>query len=304
MLVGSIPFKQLQNKLKKEGLNIKIGPFHINLTSRLPELARNLSVFYSDYPLYSSLEITDYHIELKSPSLLRNHIRSQVVFSFDGHVPFKPLPKEQSFAMFEWGLNWCIANHAHQYLIVHAAVVEKEGRAIIFPGSPGSGKSTLCAGLVSQGWRLLSDEMALLSLEDGLITPVPRPVSLKNQSIDIVKSLSDQIYVGESVYDTSKGTVAHMKVPSQDIEMSVERATAHAVVFPKYQAGSKTLLTPLSKGYTHLYLAENSFNYSVLGETAFHALTRMIDTCACYNFTYQHLPEAYLTMDSILRASK
>ncbi len=303
MLVGSIPLKQLQNKLKKQGLNIKIGPFNINLTSRLPDLARNLHCFYGNYPVYSAEDVTDYHIELKSPSFFRSLIRSQVIFSFDGHIPFKPLPKDQSFAMFEWGLNWCIANNAHQFLIIHAAVVEKEGKAIIFPGSPGSGKSTLCAGLVSQGWRLLSDEMALLSLNDGLIVPVPRPVSLKNQSIDIVKSLSDEVYVGDCVYDTTKGTVAHMKVPLHDVNRSDECATAHAIVFPKYRAGSKTFLAPLSKGYTHLYLAENSFNYSVLGETAFYALTRMIDTCACYNFTYEQLPEAYSTMDSILKTS-
>ena len=71
----------------------------------------------------------------------------------------------QGFAMFEWGLNWVVANHAHQFAIVHAAAVEKDGRGFIFPGAPGSGKSTLCAALVSRGWRLLSDEMAMISLD-------------------------------------------------------------------------------------------------------------------------------------------
>jgi predicted ATPase len=30
---------------------------------------------------------------------------------------------------------------------------------VILPAPPGSGKSTLCAALVTRGWRLLSDEL-------------------------------------------------------------------------------------------------------------------------------------------------
>ena len=55
-------------------------------------------------------------------------------------------------------------------------------------GLPGSGKSTLAAGLVYRGgWRLLSDELALLSLGDGAVSALPKPISLKNESIAIMK---------------------------------------------------------------------------------------------------------------------
>ena len=143
----------------------------VNLSSSLPNIAENLRDLYGAYTL-EDIHRVDFHIALQSPSIIRRWIRPQATFSFDGYLPFKPLPQTQSFAMFEWGLNWCVANNAHQYLVIHSAVVEKNGKAIIFPGTPGSGKSTLCAGLVSQGWRLLSDEMALLSTETGLITPI------------------------------------------------------------------------------------------------------------------------------------
>src|SRR3546814_15972535 len=83
--------------------------------------------------------------------------------------------------MLEWGLNWCIGAHGHQFLIIHAAVIERNGLAAILPGAPGSGKSTLTACLVHNGWRLLSDEMALVSLQDGGLTALARPISLKNR---------------------------------------------------------------------------------------------------------------------------
>src|SRR3546814_5884714 len=52
---------------------------------------------------------------------------------------------------------------------------------IFLPGAPGSGKSTLTACLVHNGWRLLSDEIALVSLQDGGLTALARSISLKNR---------------------------------------------------------------------------------------------------------------------------
>lgn len=300
--ISDLPTRKLTQQLRNEGVNIKIGSFTINLSSTLSYITNNLQTHYGSYHLATEQDTTDFYINLDAPSLVRRWLKPQVTFSFDGQIPFKPLPQSQAFAMFEWGLNWVVANNAHNYLIIHAAVLEKNGKAFIFPGSPGSGKSTLCAGLVTQGWRLLSDEMALLSLENGQLTPIPRPISLKNQSIDIIKSIPGDFFVGAPVHDTAKGTVAHMSAPKNSVERSDELAKPAAVIFPKYSNGADTDLSPLSKGRTFLALAENSFNYHVLGDTAFSALTTMIDQCQCYNFTYQHLDSAYETMDRLINA--
>ncbi len=302
MLLSATPHQQLSDQLAGEGVNLKIGPFHINLTSTLPGVADNLFHLYGAYPIQSSTELIDFYIQLKAPSAIRRWIRPQATFSFDGHLPFKPLPQRQSFAMFEWGLNWCVANNAHQYLVIHSAVVEKNGKAFIFPGTPGSGKSTLCAGLVSQGWRLLSDEMALVSITTGLITPIPRPISLKNESIEIVKSLSNELYVGKPIHDTAKGDVAHMRPPQSSVEKNDVQATPAAVIFPKYRKGAHTELSTLSKGRTFLKLAENSFNYHILGSMGFNVLTNLVEQCQCFNFTYQNLDEAYSTLGNLINA--
>ncbi len=302
MLLSSIPPRKLKQQLAEEGINLKIGPFVVNLSSTLPKVAENLSDLYGAYTLEDSHRV-DFHIALQSPSIIRRWIRPQAIFSFDGHLPFKPLPQTQSFAMFEWGLNWCVANNAHQYLVIHSAVVEKNGKAIIFPGTPGSGKSTLCAGLVSQGWRLLSDEMALLSTETGLITPIPRPISLKNESIDIVRSFAnDDIFVGTPVHDTAKGSVAHMCAPTSSVARSDEPAMPAAIIFPKYRKGANIELSPLSKGRTFIELAENSFNYHILGSTAFSVLTAMLDQCECFRLSYHNLDDAYATLGNLIDA--
>jgi len=71
--------------------------------------------------------------------------------------------------------------------MLHAAVLEKNGRAVVLPGDPGAGKSTLTAALMLSGWRLLSDEITLVDRDDGLLVGLARPVSLKNASIDVIQ---------------------------------------------------------------------------------------------------------------------
>jgi hypothetical protein len=71
-----------------------------------------------------------------------------------------------------------VAEHALDLVFIHAAVVEVAGRAIVLPGRSLSGKSSLCAALVSLGAAYYSDEYAVLGI-DGRVFPYARPMSLR-----------------------------------------------------------------------------------------------------------------------------
>ena len=267
------------------------------MQSTLPQVARGVAQLYADFPLSPPGQFIDFRIKLASPSILRRWFRPQVNFALDDTLPFKPLPIEQSFAMFEWGLNWVVANHAHQFAIVHAASVEKNGRALILPGAPGSGKSTLCASLICRGWRLLSDEMALISLTDGLIWPIPRPVSLKNASIDIIRRFSAEAVFGDVVSDTAKGDIAHMRPPTASVNAARTPAALFAVVFPTYRTGATTEYLEISKAQTVMRLAENCFNYPVLGAAGFNCLADAVDQAHCRTLIYSDLDEVIAMLE-------
>jgi HprK-related kinase A len=214
-------------------------------------------------------------------------------------VPFKPLPYQQAFPMMEWGLNWCISNHAHQYLILHSAVVEKNGIAVILPAPPGSGKSTLCAGLVNRGWRLLSDELGLISLKNLELVPLARPVNLKNESIEVIKQFAPQATFTREFADTNKGTVALMQAPTTSVARSEELVKPACIIIPVYTPGAATHLEHESKGNMFMHVADSAFNYSLLGLTGFETLVKLIDRCDCYTFTYSNLQEATITFDEL-----
>jgi len=208
----------LRQQLAGSGMWLRTGPFSLRVRSRLPTVAEGLTQLYGQFEVRNSHEaFADFHVELNASSRLRRWLRPQVSFSFDGAQPFKPLPMDQAYPMLEWGLNWCVSMHAHHYLIIHAAVVEKQGLAAILPAPPGSGKSTLTAGLVLSGWRLLSDELTLIDRRTGLLHALPRPVSLKNQSIDVIREFSPEAFINRVSHDTAKGSVAHMRPPRDSV---------------------------------------------------------------------------------------
>ena len=266
-------------------------------------MVTGIGLLYADYPLTEQSDFADFHVSLVSPANLRHWFKPQALFLFDGIPIFKPLPLDQAYPMLEWGLNWCVYSHANDYLIIHAAVVERGGYAAILPAPPGFGKSTLCAALVNRGWRLLSDELALVRVSDGSLIPLPRPVSLKNKSIAIIRDYAPNAVLSPPVSDTLKGIVAHMKAPADSIRCATKTAQAAWVIFPNYQAGSPARLETLPQSCAFMRVADNAFNYSRLGVTGFETMAGLIDTCQCYDFTYSNLDDAIETFSALKPSS-
>jgi len=290
--LNSLGLTHLNQRLQsQQGLLFDIGPFRVGVKSRLPDIGAHVADMYGDYRISDS-DFADLHFSVDTPRNLRALWRKQVSFKFDDESPFKPLPYAQARPFFEWGLNWCIATTAHQYLIIHAAVVAKHDCCVLIPGHPGAGKSTLCAALVAAGWRLLSDEMALIAMDTGLIWPVPRPISLKNASIEIIRTRNPEIFLGPPVTDTLKGTVAHMRAPRDSIMAAHIPATAAWVVYPGYQAGIALAAEPVSLCHSILKLADDSFNLPLLGGTGFEVLADVAAHCSSYKLHYSDLDEA------------
>ncbi len=304
MKLGELSLPAIRRQLASDGLTLQIGPFSFRLLSLIDLIAEGLSTLYSDYSVLDNSHFVDYEVRIIRQEGLRGWLKPQAVFEFDGIQPFVPLPLDHAFPLLEWAMNWCISIHAHHFLLLHSAVIEREGCAVIMPAPPGSGKSTLCAALVHRGWRLLSDELALISLEDASITPLGRPVSLKNRSIDVIRDFVPGATFNRITHETSKGSVTHLKVPTEHVRRIEEVASPRWVVFPKYVPGSEPKMAPRSSADSMLNLARNSFNYMVLGRTGFEVLSKVIDASDCYDFEYSQLDDAIVAFEQLLDTRK
>ncbi|NOR79720.1 MAG: HprK-related kinase A [Methyloprofundus sp.] len=300
MKIRDISFNLLARKASSsDGLCVDMGPFVVRLRTQERCFLRTFALLYQDFQL-SADKFIDFHIDMRRPTGYRRWVNTQVIFSIDGQIPFEPFPLSHAMPLFEWGLNWCIAHRAHQYLMLHAGVVEKQCKAIIFPALPGSGKSTLSAALGLRGWRFLSDEFGLVRGCDGLLQSIPRPVPLKNESIQVIQDFSSSAILGPLFPKTRKGTVAHLQPPSASVEQCKQVAKPAILIFPLYQAGSETVFTEISNHYAFLRLSTNAFNYEVMGLTGFERVRDIIDSCACFNLVYSDLDDVINRLDEMI----
>ena len=301
MLAG-LTVEACRQRLADRGLLLKTGPFTVEVRSDIDGFTRLLRQFYGQFPVVEAPAIADFHVRVLRPGGIRGWWRPQVQFLLDGQSPFQPFQLSHAFPLFEWGLNWGIAMQAHQFLMLHSAVVERAGKVLILPAWPGCGKSTLCAALVSRGWRLFSDEFGLLRLADGQLVPLPRPTPLKNKSIDVIRDFAPDAILGPAFHGTRKGTVAHLQTPAASVAQAHIPAPPGWLVFPRYRAGAPLHLKPIDMPQAFLKLVNNSFNYRLLGLQSFQAVTRLVRHCDRYILSYSDLDEAIDTLNQLADA--
>ncbi len=177
---------------------------------------------------------------------------------------------------------------------------EKNKHAIVMPARPGAGKSTLTAGLVSRGWRLLSDELALICPETQELVGLSRPVNLKNESISIIKQFAPEVLFSDEIKDTNKGTVSLMQAPAKSVERAGERAKISCFVIPEYVSEHATQLDRLNKAEMFMHIADNAFNYSLHGLSGYKTVARILEFADAWQLTYSELGEAINVFDKMV----
>jgi HprK-related kinase A len=297
-LVSSLSSDALRGALAGKGLRLRTGPVTACVRSRLEIVAAGIERHYAHHGVEHDDSFVDFHVSVEHVRSLRRWLKPQVIFRIDGESPFNPLPADQAFAMLEWGLNWCISSHCHQYLTIHCAVVAKGSHALLMPAPSGSGKSTLCAALALSGWRLLSDELALIDPKTLTIASLARPVSLKNKSIDVTRSRAGPHALGSTVHDTVKGTVAYLTPPREAVRDGTP-ATPRWVLVPTYDEQARgTTLDGMTRGATMMQLIDNAFNYSVHGEHGFETLSRVVQGCEGWRLRYADIDDALARLEA------
>lgn len=116
-----------------------------------------------------------------------------------------------------------LAHHAHLVLVnaaaaladgcrvLHAGALVSADRALLVVGRSGWGKTTLTTALLQRGWRLLSDDFAVLR-PTGVVTPFPRRLNLTDGSL---ARLGLEPPEGTPVIETAGGTRKWMVDPER-----------------------------------------------------------------------------------------
>lgn len=268
----------------KHRCHLRVGPvtFRIGSDWRTPIAA--LRALYADYP-DASARVPDYTVRLEARPKWRRFVRPSVHIRGDHMLPEAlPLPLAQGLLAAEMAMNLHMALGARHHLLLHAACLERDGRALIPTGESGSGKSTLSALLGARGWRFMGDEFALIDPESGTAIPFPRPVSLKNASIAEVERHVRDARWGPLLTGTPKGDVRHLApAPSALAAMDVPARPA-LLLFPRFGVPAATRPVPAAEVFVRLTQA--STNYVALAERGYRALAELVRSVPAYAIDY------------------
>jgi len=301
MRIGDTAPERLRSLLRGGGLDLEIEPFVVRLRSPVPGMAEAIARLYPDHAL-AETPFADFHVAVTPSGFLSRYVPRRIRFVSEGQSSFHPLPLDQAYPAFEWGLNWCVVSHINTFLLIHSGVLARDDRAVLLPGEPAAGKSTLTAGLMLRGWRLFSDELALVEPGTNRLRPMVRPVNLKNESIDIIRRFSIDAILNKKTPDTTKGTVSHLRPTAASVAAGALPARVAWVVFPRFTRGAtRPRLAPVSRPQAFMRLADLSFNYATLGLAGFETLKAVVSGAKCYDLAFGSLEDGMAGVEAVAR---
>jgi HprK-related kinase A len=280
----------------KHSLALQIGPVAFRVGSAWPQPLDALRDLYAGYPQPDG--VCDFTVRLEPEKPSRRWVRPSVAIHGDYTLPdAAPMSLDHGLLAAEMGMNLQMALGQKNYLLLHAASVEKDGRALILTGESGAGKSTLAAMLGERGWRLMGDEFALLDLEDGMLRAFPRAISLKNGAIRIMEREAPPERFGPRLEGTPKGEIRHLRPNAAALAAMAEPARPALILFPRFGAAADA--RPVGQAEVFMRLTQASTNYVALGAAGFAALTRLIEQCPAAAIDYPDAETALATVDAL-----
>lgn len=272
---------------KPEVRHYRIGPVPVSLASILTGVATD---FHELYRAYSIEEPTgnEFAIEVIVKRSARSLRRYYHVVA-NGESLFAMRSENEVLPHVEWAINTMVATRLSEYLQIHASVVARDGVAIICPGQPGQGKTTLAAALLSRGWSYLSDEFALLDPETRLLEPYPKALCIKAGSFEVLRRLRLPIDTDRVYYKGEKGQVTLLNPLRIRPDVVAGPCRVGMVVFPEINRSTTPVIERVSRAQTVFELTRCAFNFGRFRATGFNLLADVVERAGCYRLRCGHL---------------
>jgi hypothetical protein len=173
--------------------------------------------------------------------------------------------------------------------VCHAGGVSVDGRAVLLPADPESGKSTLTAGLVRAGFAYVSDEGVAFVAGTTHIEPYAKPLTLDPGSWELFPELEPVADFATDAYRRDQWQVPPTAFRPDAVSGPCD---ARFVVFPKYVEGARTELMPVSRAEALVELAKNTFRFNTRSRAALQELDPVVRACACHRLVVGDLDTA------------
>ena len=176
---------------------------------------------------------------------------------------------------------------------IHAAGLSSGGQGLLFTGTTGAGKSTLCVALLRAGFGLLGDDTLFLSQSEAGIRAqaFPDEIDVTEQTLGFFSELS-------ALTDARKNLRNKTQVAAERVYQSrwVESCIPRVLIFPRVANKPASVLKPFDPEQALMELATNIMLTEARSSQAhLDALGGLIRQCKCYRLEtgrdFDTLPE-------------
>lgn len=257
----------------------EIHSFNFSISTRCRELEAGLA---SLYPALSSAPgkcSAEWSVESRKGR--KKTARSYLSYE-DGNLIHQTQSIEDALDYLEWRITTRILQNLKQFIQIHAAGVERGGKALLLVGPSGSGKSSLALCLLRRGWKCMSDEVVLLDAGCGSVLPFPRSFHADFSAMKIFHDLVAK--QGDTAFRDSSGK---MRLdPSFALEDWVaEPSPPGWIVFPDYQPGHSGEIEPVGETEALSLMLSQAINLAEHGKRGLDALMELVRSLQCFRLT-------------------
>jgi hypothetical protein len=202
-------------------------------------------------------------------------------------IPFKEDQLDLLFDMVREEVHFQFMRSRPDLLWLHAAAVERKGKALLIAGPSGQGKSTLSTKLCERGWRLLSDDIAPTSMEADIVYPFPQTPRRR-------------IFPGSMIDRYKIQTLEREEVLMKAHELNRDPVSVAAIVYVEFAIGDSATLERLTPGSAALEVLRNSVNFGDHKEAAVSRAVALGTRVPAFKLCYDSVTTAINGLESLL----
>ena len=198
-------------------------------------------------------------------------------------------------AQLEYTLTLLSQNIFNRYVQIHASCVDLNGNGALLVGHHGAGKTTLALAALSNGFKALTDDIAVLSEDFSHVTGFPRPFKVTDSTWNAFSSFVPKVCPFMRAYVDL--TYVFFYIPSG--HYYTENTRLKCVVFPVWQSGT-TKINEIGETEAMRRILPQGFNFNLRKDAIIKNLLTLLRNTRLFEIAYSDPRDAIRKLRVIL----
>lgn len=273
--------------------SVFISGLHIEIKSKQPEDINLINEFFG-YLSGGNERPPDHTLFIhRNNDLISIYLKNKLIIS---------TPDTENSAMIVHNAIIELLCQPEEWLaILHAGGVTYNNQTCIFPALGGSGKSTLIAALIKNGFSYLNDDVIPL-LDTQELLPIPLHLCIKSGSWELLKPLYPQLDELE-VHKRNNRLVKYL--PPFAVDLENNKTSAQYLILPEYnpQAERTTIQAISTSQALQGIINAESLIPKPFDKGKMKKLVSWVQSLHSYSMQYRELPDAVESVKRLLKTA-